>query len=902
MPNLALFALLVAAGAMMPGVALGQGPMDVAMAGPQPHFVAAWAPEKEREAEHSAALARRVSLELENVSLDAALKALTNEAGLRITYSKAVLPAGKRVTIKAGDIAVITALTEILFRSGLDVVVDLDGALALVRCKHLAPRAEVQDSGTLVGTVTDKATGSPLAGATVALEGTPLSASTNSEGQYRFARVEAGTYTARARYIGYAVLSTSVTVAAGEEVTADFGLEKSTQKLDELVTVTPGGMQTEVKALPSPISVISADEIERQHVRTLPELMRQLVPGMVSFDVTARPENSAYSVRGASTLNPGDNQMKVVVDGVQLAFPAATPIDPNSIERIEVIRGPQAAAVYGSDAVGGVIQIFTKRGDATLRGAEVGAQLEAGAIQTPYEGFGSVLRQAYTATARGGGPEATYDISAGYTRTGDWLPDGEISSQSNPSINAGARWSRGPVVIELSGRYGVINSNGAVNPELLRTGFVDFSAPQFLRSANTSQAVGARLSLMAAPWWSHSLTLGVDNFDLKSTQERQRFTTPEDTLLSWFSFTTRRSWVGYNSSFNGRLAPAVMGSLQVGFDYNDLLTSSVFTLRSLSDASSGTVPGASGSELSPDNTGLFAQGSLALRDKLFLTSGLRAEWNEGFGDSLGTPVSPRVGISYVETLGNTTLKLRGSWGRAIRPPPASFRLASGTSQLPNPELGPERQRGWDAGVDLTLGQHASLSATYYHQTAENLIQFVQVETDPVLLFQWQNAGRVQNRGVELEGSLGIGWLELRTNYAYTQARIDALAANYSGNLSIGDQVPVTPKHTAGVLVTVRPRAGTSVNAGLAYVGSFRQTDFVAQFRCFGGSGPCPPDFNFDTQYPGFAKLNLTVSHQLTRQLSGFVEVDNLTNNTAVDGGNIYPVMGRMTMVGVRFQS
>src|SRR3954468_20395437 len=161
----AWFTLLSVGLVLSSDVALAQGRMELARGGPQPHFVAAWAPEKEREAERSAVLAGRVSLELSDVSLDDALKALTNQAGLQITYSEAVLPRGKRVTIKAGDIAVITALTEMLFRSGLDVVVDEDGTLALVPCKHVAPSAEIQDSGTIVGTVTDKATGTPLGGA-----------------------------------------------------------------------------------------------------------------------------------------------------------------------------------------------------------------------------------------------------------------------------------------------------------------------------------------------------------------------------------------------------------------------------------------------------------------------------------------------------------------------------------------------------------------------------------------------------------------------------------------------------------------------------------------------------------------------------------------------------------------
>ena len=170
---------LVAALSLSPPAAVAQRPSELAFSNPQPHFVAAWAPKKPREAERSAVLVQRVSLELADVPLDLALKTLTQKAGLNITYSPAVLPAGKRVTIKAGDIAVVTALTEMLFRSGLDVVVDRDGALALVVCRHPAPRAEVKDSGTIVGTVRDKATGTPIAGATLAVEGTPQTATSS---------------------------------------------------------------------------------------------------------------------------------------------------------------------------------------------------------------------------------------------------------------------------------------------------------------------------------------------------------------------------------------------------------------------------------------------------------------------------------------------------------------------------------------------------------------------------------------------------------------------------------------------------------------------------------------------------------------------------------------------------
>jgi hypothetical protein len=361
MTNAAWLTLLLATGALAPGAALGQEPAQLALARPQPHFVAAWAPKKEREAERSAVLARRVSLELTDVSLDAALKALTNQAGLRITYSPAVLPAGKRVTISASDVAVVTALTEMLFRSGLDVVVDRDGALALVRCRHVAPRAEVQDSGSIVGRVTDKGSGSPLVGATVVVEEMKLSATTGPDGRYRIRGVAAGTYTVRARYIGYALLSISVTVTAGGQEEADFALARSAQQLDQLV-VTGTETPTAERALPNPISVITNAEIEEKHVQRVDQLFRGDVPGIFAWDRGTSNYFTTIDVRGASSLSvPG--YIKTYIDGVEVTNPSyIATLDPYSIERIEVIRGPQASTIYGSDALNGVLQISLRLG------------------------------------------------------------------------------------------------------------------------------------------------------------------------------------------------------------------------------------------------------------------------------------------------------------------------------------------------------------------------------------------------------------------------------------------------------------------------------------------------------------------------------------------------------------
>jgi outer membrane receptor protein involved in Fe transport len=356
------------------------------------------------------------------------------------------------------------------------------------------------------------------------------------------------------------------------------------------------------------------------------------------------------------------------------------------------------------------------------------------------------------------------------------------------------------------------------------------------------------------------------------------------------------------------LGADVSGSLTAGFDHYDFPITSFGSFGGLLNTTGNLLP-APGMSLFADrnstkNTGYFAQAQLGFRDALFLTGGLRAEQSTNFGDSLGTPMSPRFGLSYAHGVGPATLKVRGSWGRAIRAPDPATKgggRIGNVVTLANPTLGPERQQGWDAGVDAVFGG-GSLSFTYYDQTADDLIQLVQEATPPFVTRQNRNVGRVKNTGLELEAALSLGALQLKGHYGYARARIERLAPSYTGDLRIGDQVPNTPRHTAGASLSATPIAATTLAAGLTYVGSWREYDYFAVFSCFAGTGPCQPTFReYLTTYASFTKLNASIFRQIGQTLSGFVSVDNVANTKVVEGSNIGPVWGRVTTVGLQVQ-
>ena len=130
--------------------------------------------------------------------------------------------------------------------------------------------------------------------------------------------------------------------------------------------------------------------------------------------------------------------------------------------------------------------------------------------------------------------------------------------------------------------------------------------------------------------------------------------------------------------------------------------------------------------------------------------------------------------------------------------------------MANPNLGPERQEGTDGGLDLYFGQRASLQATYYDQTAIDLIDNVVFSSSPYT-YQFQNVGRIKNKGGEFQGRLNVGRFSLAGTYSITSSVVRRLSPTYSGDLKPGDRMLGIPKYTAGA--TVSYRAPRTVVAG-----------------------------------------------------------------------------------------
>jgi len=732
------------------------------------------------------------------------------------------------------------------------------------------------------------------------VEGTRRSTTTGNDGRYRIGGMAAGTYTVQARYIGYAPGSAPVAVSADQEATADLALGKSAQRLDEVVT-TGTLVPTEVKALPTPITVITADDIEQQHVRRLDEMVQLAVPGSVVWEPGSySPEVSRLSVRGTSSLDVNSANPKLYIDGIETTYYNSALIDPQSVERVEVIRGPQAAAIYGSDALGGVIQIFTKRGNGGER-PQASLDASVGHIESGFPESGALL-QRYTAAIQGGLGSASYRVGGGFRQTGEWLPQYKLTE---PNARAALRVEQGPLIFDLSARLIQQGFATPLDPRLVATGFIP-AAPSNERATTREETYGLTVEYRPRTWWQNRLTVGVDWYSLDRHQTAPRRATPDDTLLSLLTAEGRRASIHYNTVLSAPLGTGVSGSLTAGVDHYSYTTDILIASGTLSTAPLLLAPGQSlfGIRIAAKNTGLFAQTQLAWRETLFLTAAVRAESSPDFGSQLGMPLSPRAGLTLVREIRATTLKLRASYGEAIRPPQpgqaGGYADTYGTI-LPNALLRPERQLGPDAGIDVLFGSRASLGVTYFRQTAKDFVQLVTLDATSIPpISQYQNLARVRNDGWEFEGSLSLRRVTVRGQFAVVHSRPTELDPTLQGAFPLEQQFDYVPGHTGAMTLALTPFGTTTLTGGLAYTGSWTGTDVLAQYRCFAGTGPCTSDFQFRTRYPGFATLSAAVEQQLGRLVTGYVSVEDLTNRADARGrDNGTAVQGRITSVGVR---
>ena len=246
----------------------------------------------------------------------------------------------------------------------------------------LVKPANAQNTGRVSGQVTDSTGQQPLAGAEIVILGpggtTVRGARTDAAGRFVITNAPIGDQRIRARFVGYAPKEQSLTVRDGVTATIDFALMPRSLQLDQVVVTGTGGI-VQKRAVGNVVENIAApDVLQIAPARTVDQLVGERTPGVIVLPSSGQVGTGAQlRIRGASSLSLSNDPI-VYIDGVRMNSDAAqgpvqrggggssriNDIDPEDIESIEIIKGPAAATLYGTEASNGVVQIITKRGRA----------------------------------------------------------------------------------------------------------------------------------------------------------------------------------------------------------------------------------------------------------------------------------------------------------------------------------------------------------------------------------------------------------------------------------------------------------------------------------------------------------------------------------------------------------
>ena len=390
-----------------------------------------------------------------------------------------------------------------------------------------------QPTATAVeGTVRDAGSGVGLPNAQVFVVGTQTGTVSGATGTYRIGNAPAGTVEVRVRMIGYAQATKSVTVAPGQTARADFTLAQSAVQLDAVVT-TGTGTAVETKKLGNTIATLNLADLQQAPIQTTTEALSARIPGVsVQPSTGVTGAGARIRIRGSASLSQSNNPI-IYIDGVRAdnggsGSGAATSrlddIDPNSIERMEVLKGAAAATLYGTEASNGVIQIFTKRGVPGETRITVSSEMGTSRLKTaddfgvdlPYrDQFLSQFRtprvQEHHVGVSGGAGDITYSLGAAFAKDDGYIPkNGETRSslttsfRTSPTKQLSVQLSGSMVRrnFDLSTLY--LGSNRTTVEQALRT---------ITRTETEVDRLYGSLALSYQPnsIWQNRLTIGTDD-------------------------------------------------------------------------------------------------------------------------------------------------------------------------------------------------------------------------------------------------------------------------------------------------------------------------------------------------------------------------------------------------------
>jgi TonB-dependent SusC/RagA subfamily outer membrane receptor len=582
---------------------------------------------------------------------------------------------------------------------------------------------------TISGQVMDSSAQHPLAGAEVVIiaAGTTTAtqgARTNAAGRYTITDVPPGQLTVRARMLGYAPKERTLTISDGATVAADFALVPRSTQLDQVVITGTGGV-VQRRAVGNVIETIDAgDVLLVAPARSVEQLIGARTPGVIVLPATGQVGTGAQlRVRSVGSLSLSNDPI-IYIDGVRMdANTSRGPVqrggagasrlndvNPEDIESIEIIKGPAASTLYGTEASNGVVQIITKRGRAgrarwdfstrqgtnwlanpegragllygrTTTGEIISFNLYRHEIET---GNGPIFangrNQGYIAALSGGTDANRYYLSAAYDDDVGivaWNWDKKLTTRANIDAQASSKLrlqaSIGHIRDRIRLAQGAINIDPFSNlvwgtPLTMNAGQrgFGFSPPERWSSVESradNDRTTVSLTGMYTPleWFTHRLVAGVD-----VNAENNVLLYPRQPLgnLDFLGndgvgnkraerVSRRFLTLDYSASAKYDWREALQFTTSVGLQHYRSELSTIRAIATIFPAPPITsVTGATtrlGEEEYEANAtvGMFVQQQAAWNNRAFVTAALRGDDNSAFGDEYSAAYYPKLSASWV---------------------------------------------------------------------------------------------------------------------------------------------------------------------------------------------------------------------------------------------------------------
>ncbi len=533
----------------------------------------------------------------------------------------------------------------------------------------------------------------------------------------------------------------------------------------DTVVVTATRIPTPELQVASSITVVTADDIAAREIKTLPDLLRQ-VPGLNVVQTGGPGGQTSVFMRGTNA-----NHTKVLVDGIDVGDPSnpAGAFDfghflTQDIQKVEILRGPQSG-LYGSDAIGGVINIITKSGSGP---AQFDAAVEAGSFDTFNQSGG----------ASGSYEQLHYAANIEHLHSGqtpvtplDLLPQGQQRIDDYYD-NFTASTKLGFDVTEHFD-LGLVARYTDTHLRITGDNFNNFPAtPDSAQSANDTLQTYARATAhLTSSDGVLEQTLGAAYSDVRSSDF-----SPELPRSDAFGERVKIDWLG-------AIRFAAQQTLVLGAEHQrDAITAPISASTTIDSG--------------------FAELQSGFGERLFDTVSVRYDSNDRFGGKLTYRLAPAYLIPETGT------KIKASIGTGFKAPTLNqlFQSFPAFDFLANPDLKPESSLGWDLGFEqAALGDSLRFGATYFHNNIKNLIAENAQFTMNI------NVGRAVTEGVESFLSYQAApTLSFRLDYTYTQAT-DEIA---------NDELLRRPKHKGTLNAAWQATHRLAFNATVLSVGSW----------------------------------------------------------------------------------